>query len=131
MILVQAKRSLTMFICQTQIRLVQIALRLQEKISNGQLYKQAGNSVAVPVIKRIADCIIKAIDTSDLQKAVNNQKYVLLKYKLNNKYDGSCYLADTNSDKGKLVKPDTVNERDYFKLIKRNKPCEFSIIERN
>lgn len=101
------------------------------KISNGQLYKQAGNSVAVPVIKRIAHCIIKAIDTPDSQKAVNNQKYVLLKYKLNNKYDGSCCLADTNSDKVKLVKSDTVNERDYFKLIKRNKPCEFSIVERS
>lgn len=101
------------------------------KISNGQLYKQAGNSVAVPVIKRIADCVIKAIDTPDLPKAVNNQKYVLLRYKLNSKYDGSCYLAATDSDKAKLVKSDTVNERDYFKLIKRNKPCEFSIVERN
>ena len=35
--------------------------KLPENISNGALYKQAGNSVAVTVIKRIADEISKAI----------------------------------------------------------------------
>lgn len=36
---------------------------LPEDVSNGQLYKQAGNSVAVPVVRRIAEQIMKAIQT--------------------------------------------------------------------
>ncbi len=35
--------------------------KLPEKLSNAALYKQAGNSVVVTVVKRIADNIIKAI----------------------------------------------------------------------
>lgn len=34
-------------------------------ISNGQLYKQAGNSVVVPVIKRIAEKVVEAITKED------------------------------------------------------------------
>lgn len=37
---------------------------LPEHVSNGQLYKQAGNSVAVPVVRRIAEQIKKAIETA-------------------------------------------------------------------
>lgn len=37
---------------------------LPDDVSDGQLYKQAGNSVVVPVIKRIAQNIKKAIDES-------------------------------------------------------------------
>ena len=36
---------------------------LPDDVSNGQLYKQAGNSVAVPVVRRIAEQIMKAIQT--------------------------------------------------------------------
>jgi len=36
--------------------------KLPEEVANGQLYKQAGNSVVVPVIKRIADNIISALE---------------------------------------------------------------------
>lgn len=35
---------------------------LPENVANSHLYKQAGNSVVVPVIKRIANSIISAID---------------------------------------------------------------------
>lgn len=37
---------------------------LPTNVSNGQLYKQAGNSVAVPVVRRIAEQIKKAIETA-------------------------------------------------------------------
>ena len=36
--------------------------KLPDKMSDSRLYKQSGNSVCVPVIKRIADEIIKVID---------------------------------------------------------------------
>ncbi|GAP05045.1 DNA cytosine methyltransferase [Fructobacillus tropaeoli] len=38
------------------------------KQSNGRLYKQAGNSVCVPVIKRIAEQVDKAMKTTDATK---------------------------------------------------------------
>lgn len=39
--------------------------KLPETMSDARLYKQAGNSVAVPVIERIANNIIEAIETND------------------------------------------------------------------
>lgn len=36
--------------------------KLPKDLSDSQLYKQAGNSVTVPVIHRIAENIIKALD---------------------------------------------------------------------
>ena len=36
--------------------------KLSKDLSDSQLYKQAGNSVTVPVIHRIAENIIKALD---------------------------------------------------------------------
>ena len=36
--------------------------KLPKDLSDSQLYKQAGNSVVVPVIHRIAENIIKALD---------------------------------------------------------------------
>jgi len=34
-------------------------------MSDARLYKQAGNSVVVPVINRIADNIVKALNTNN------------------------------------------------------------------
>jgi len=42
--------------------------RLPEKQSDARLYKQAGNSVCVPVIKRIAEQIAKALNENDSSK---------------------------------------------------------------
>ena len=39
--------------------------KIPQKLSNGQLYKQAGNSVSVPVIKRIAENMISVMSESD------------------------------------------------------------------
>lgn len=38
------------------------SFKLPKSVSDSQLYKQAGNSVVVPVIHRIAENIIKALD---------------------------------------------------------------------
>lgn len=37
------------------------SFKLPDNVANGQLYKQAGNSVSVPVIERIAEQILKAL----------------------------------------------------------------------
>ena len=36
-------------------------IKISEKMSNGRLYKQAGNSVTVPVVEQIAKAILKAL----------------------------------------------------------------------
>ena len=38
------------------------SFRFPEKMANSHCYKQAGNSVVVPVIKRIADEIVRVLD---------------------------------------------------------------------
>jgi DNA (cytosine-5)-methyltransferase 1 len=38
------------------------SFKLPTGLANSQLYKQAGNAVVVPVVKRIAVQIMKAID---------------------------------------------------------------------
>jgi DNA (cytosine-5)-methyltransferase 1 len=38
------------------------SFKLPVNLANSQLYKQAGNAVVVPVIKRIANEIMKAIN---------------------------------------------------------------------
>ena len=38
---------------------------LPTDMSDARLYKQAGNSVVVPVINRIADNIVKALNTNN------------------------------------------------------------------
>ena len=42
--------------------------KLPKQMGNSQLYKQAGNSVSVPVIERIAKNIIKALELGDSKK---------------------------------------------------------------
>lgn len=44
-------------------------------IAISHLYKQAGNSVAVPVVKRIAENIVKAIEESD--EYINKQRTLI------------------------------------------------------
>ena len=47
---------------------------LPKQISAAQLYKQAGNSVTVPVIEKIAKNIIAALDKASAEKRQNKSK---------------------------------------------------------
>lgn len=46
------------------------------KLANSHLYKQAGNSVVVPVIKRIADNILTALNSSEVSLDKNMQLFL-------------------------------------------------------
>src|SRR5699024_11438753 len=48
----------------------QIEFLLLDDVATSHLYKQAGNSVVVPVIKRIADNIQSALNDVSLQKGI-------------------------------------------------------------
>lgn len=101
-------------------------------ISNSQLYKQAGNSVVVPVIRRIAENIIKAIDYPDPREVHHNQKYVLIYNKMQTKYDGESYIIETSDEQKSLIKPELniIDSDGYSKIMKKNKPAEFFLLER-
>jgi DNA (cytosine-5)-methyltransferase 1 len=47
--------------------------KIPENVSNAQLYKQAGNSVTVPVIERIASNMISIMREGDSQSELNHQ----------------------------------------------------------
>jgi len=49
------------------------------EMANSHCYKQAGNSVVVPVIKRIAGSIIEALDSKYLSKKKNNEEITPIK----------------------------------------------------
>lgn len=65
------------------------------EIANGQLYKQAGNSVVVPVIKRIANELVKALDESSeiINSDEINGKYAILKNEINGKFEGNSFTV--------------------------------------
>lgn len=68
------------------------------KISNGQLYKQAGNSVTVPVITRIAKQVAKALDSVSIDNN-NEMKTNRLYVNIFDKMSGESYLLSDNDEK--------------------------------
>ncbi|MEX6040467.1 DNA cytosine methyltransferase [Staphylococcus haemolyticus] len=78
--------------------------KLPNHISHGQLYKQAGNSVVVPVIKRIALNIASALeqDTIDNQFAINGF-YSLIYTKMIGKFEGESYINNSFDNKQELI----------------------------
>lgn len=100
-------------------------------IANTQLYKQAGNSVVVPVIKRIAENIIKAIDCTDAYEKHDYNEYVLIYNKINNKYDGESYVISSSDDKNDLIRSNIVDADEYNKILRKNKSAEFYFLEKN
>lgn len=107
--------------------------KLPNKMSNGQLYKQAGNSVVIPVINRIASNIAKALEKTidSLFLYESNSKYSITFTKMNGKFDGKSYLIrrfNTIEDLKKYSKDHNINfvtSEEYLNIIKNNKKVEF------
>lgn len=110
------------------------SFKLPEGVSNGQLYKQAGNSVVVPVIRRIAENIANSLNhncgSSQLEREGNT---AIIYTKMNGQFEGESYVKEFTSnyeqaiskinsyDDGLTVLPD----KDYFKLIRKKETLEF------
>ena len=106
------------------------------KIANGQLYKQAGNSVVVPVIRRIAEQIAKAIDNyPDTHEFNQPKKYALIISDINGRYDGKSYVVKFSDDINELVIEtkdadiSLIDDAQYLKLVQKNKKATFYMIE--
>lgn len=108
------------------------------ELAKSHLYKQAGNSVTVPVIERIASNIADAMNqNSDYQKTtstLNGEKYAIIHLEIQGKYSGTSYVLEyLNSmdevenyldENASLLQPYLSND-DYIKLVKKGQSGKF------
>lgn len=110
------------------------SFKLPEGVSNGQLYKQAGNSVIVPVIRRIADNIAKALHSNSGISQLNREGNTAIIYtKINGRFEGESYVKEFVDNTEQAV--ETINsyndglailsDEEYFNLIKKKGVLEF------
>lgn len=112
--------------------------KIPDNVSNGQLYKQAGNSVVVPVIKRIAENISDALVTGNATKLERNGKVAIIYTKMNGQFEGESFVTEfvgTIKEAEKKIKEyndglNILSDEEYFKFVKKSGILEFySIIK--
>lgn len=101
-------------------------------ISNGQLYKQAGNSVVVPVIKRIAENIAIALeDAVDDNWKDADGKHFIMHTTMNGRFEGQSELVavvDTMEDLETFSKEhgiEYMSLAEYTKNVSKNRKMDF------
>lgn len=107
--------------------------KLPEDISNGQLYKQAGNSVVVPVIKRIAENISDSLKVAGPSVLNRDGNIAIIYTKMNGQFEGESYVKDFVKDYDQAIKLiesyndglGILTDDDYLRLIKRKGNLEF------
>lgn len=108
-------------------------------ISNGQLYKQAGNSVVVPVIKRITDNIKRALKSDPFEKEqisfLFRGDYALIYIDIKERFEGESYVKEyfnTYEEAEEFAEEseiELINDEEYINIIKKGKSGKFLIIE--
>lgn len=110
------------------------SFKIPENVSNGQLYKQAGNSVVVPVIKRIATNISKALKESNGKSQLNrNGKIAIIYTKINGQFEGQSYVKEFVDSYEQAVSTidsyedslSILSDEEYLKLVKKKGTLEF------
>lgn len=113
--------------------------KLPDNVSNGQLYKQAGNSVSVPVIHRIAEQITTALNKVNIhlpKPSFNNGEYALIYVNINGKFKGESYLINRFSSKQDAKKfadnnhYSIMSDNEYFKIVNKKQNASFYMIEK-
>lgn len=106
-----------------------------DKMSNASLYKQAGNSVVVPVIARIASQIETALGQAVTNGPLptSDGKFLLIKLTMANRLAGTSEIVsygDTKSELEKLLPENGVLYDDdmFFEAIRKGKTAEFYMI---
>ena len=110
------------------------SFKLPEAVSNGQLYKQAGNSVVVPVIRRIAANISFALKTRGGNSRLDRRGDVAIIYtKMNGQFEGESFVREfVNSYEEAVRVIDSykdgigiLSDEEYLRMIKRRGNLEF------
>lgn len=106
--------------------------KLLENIAHGQLYKQAGNSVVVPVIKRIAKEIAHALEHDKLENEISeNRGFHIMYTDMLGRFEGQSYLVEVVETKQQLLEFEEKNKikfldsRNYLKNVQKNKEMIF------
>ena len=110
--------------------------KLPEDTANGQLYKEAGNSVVVPVIYRIAENIMNVLEGGQPQLEQNNSgKYALIYTRMDGRYQGDSYVQEFVDDIDELKKvvktsgKPLLTDDEYLKFVKNQKHGDFYMIK--
>lgn len=113
------------------------SFKIPDDVANGQLYKQAGNSVVVPVIHRIAEQIYKAIDNREgTDINTKSGKYALIYSDIDSRYVGESYVkkySDSFDDLKKIADESNtplLTDDEYLKLVQKKKSAQFYMIEK-
>ena len=110
------------------------SFKIPKNVSNGQLYKQAGNSVVVPVIKRIATNISKALNESNGKSQLNRDGKIAIIYtKMNGQFEGQSYVKEFADSYEQAVSTidsyedslSILSDEEYLKLVKKKGTLEF------
>lgn len=110
------------------------SFKVPKDLSNGQLYKQAGNSVVVPVIKRIAQNMANAINNGDSYTQVNRTGNTAIIYtKINGQFEGESYVREFVDNYERAVEVVSaygdgiriLSDKEYLKAIKTKSNIEF------
>ncbi|AMB96485.1 DNA cytosine methyltransferase [Aerococcus urinae] len=114
---------------------------LPKDMAKSHLYKQSGNSVSVPVIKRIATNIAKALDIKVNRKKIENKKltrsnFALIFTSIHGRYSGYSELVETfdTIKEAELFKDsqskniNILSDDEYIHLIKKGKSQQFYMI---
>src|SRR5699024_9204266 len=76
---------------------------LPNDVADGQLYKQAGNSVAIPVIARIAEEILKSLKSAEHKNIVlSDKRFTLIYTKMVSNNSGESYVVKTFDTEAEL-----------------------------
>ena len=115
--------------------------KIPEGVSNGQLYKQAGNSVVVPVIKRIAENVAKALNKSKGQSQLHRSgKIAIIYIKMNGQFEGESYVKDFVRNEAEAYEKiyteyrdnlEVISSKQYRSLIRNKKSKEFYMLSIN
>lgn len=112
---------------------------LPKNVADGQLYKQAGNSVVVPVIKRIATKIANALHQNEsLNEIYDNGNFAIIYVNLKNQFEGQSHIINffDSVEEGlqflhsKFNNPLILSDDEYAKILKTKKQIEFFSIKK-
>ncbi len=106
--------------------------KLPTDVANGQLYKQAGNSVVIPVIERIAKAIENAIQDTTISKNEQCEAYAVTYTKMEGRNYGESYVVscfNNIQEANKYIKKQKeiplITDEEYTHLVKKNHSIEF------
>lgn len=109
---------------------------LPEDMADGQLYKQAGNSVVVPLIKRIAENVTDALNkVTEKQSEVSKKGRVLTFTRMFGSNMGESYAVSncaTKEDIQTFVRDEfrpLLDDEQYKKVIRHKKWTEFYMMQ--